>query len=110
VTWESLRDGVQRAAISAFALSEPATYKAQGGAPQSVRVIFRDQHSSLDVADGASVTTVAPVAHVRLGDLQASPIEGDELYVPGKSATYQVRDPQPDGEGMVKLVLVKIDP
>lgn len=82
-----------------------ATYV--GGAPVVTRAlpgILRAAHEEAAPADGwPGVSTVAPVYSCRAADLPPGAGAGDGFTLDG--ATYEVRDIQPDGTGLARLIL-----
>ncbi|MCX8017229.1 MAG: hypothetical protein N2690_04935 [Rhodocyclaceae bacterium] len=90
----------QRAALAAF--GEPATIFSDGRRID-VRGIFHAAHRAIEIVVDAPVSTVRPVLAVRACDLPQAPGEGDLVEVAGRR--YGVVDRQPDGFGMLTLVL-----
>lgn len=95
---------------------EAVTYKpleSQPTAPEfQLTVIFEAQHEILleEVADSetkaAGHSTTAPVLTARLADFAEYPMQGDHVTIRGTE--YRVWDPQPDGQGMIDLLLRKV--
>lgn len=107
MSWEELTAGVQRACVSTFGATAAPFYRPHGAGPgYTLPGIFRDEAVEVDAGDGVSISSVAPVLHVRRADMQADPMEDDEVDVRGR--TYQVKNRQPDGEGMLLLMLLEV--
>lgn len=90
----------QRAALSAF--GEPAVVEIDGQ-PVSVVGLFHAAHAALEIVQDAPVSTVRPVLTVREADVPQRPAEGDRVMAAGR--VYRIVDAQPDGLGMITLVL-----
>lgn len=104
MTWEELTAGVQRACVSTFGATAAPFYRPGGGVPgYTLPGIFRAAHAEIETGERTKVTSARPTLHVRRADMQADPAVDDEVDVHG--ASYQVKDRQPDGEGMLTLVL-----
>lgn len=68
--------------------------------------IFMAAHEAVDVSTETPVSTVQPVLEVRTKDLPDGVEESDSVEVRGLS--YVVADVQPDGYGILKLLLHKV--
>jgi hypothetical protein len=69
----------------------------------SCRAVFDQAHQLVELSGDVPVTTTRPVLDVVLADLPAVPTIGAAVIVDG--TTYEIRDVQPDGQGMAKLTL-----
>lgn len=103
--FSSLAAGIHAAA--GMALGEDAVFtpvkSAPGHDPIPLRGIWNGVAELVDVGNEARVSTTAPILDIRLSDLPGLPKDGDLVEVLGK--TYRVIDAQPDGQGMVRLIL-----
>lgn len=82
----------------------PATYMPQVGAQTSVSVIFDNDHLAVDMGVGIPVSSLNPRGLLRLSDIPNCRA-GDKLRI-GKDL-YLIRDPRPDGNGLVAVELKK---
>lgn len=102
---------MQRSAVRIYRdHREPALYRAtsSGVEHEIPDYIFRDAHEEQDLSPlEDAVSSRAPEIDFRLADLPVAPVQGAYVYVPRKAQWYTVADVQPDGEGMVKLPLVR---
>ena len=103
---------VTRAVLDQFAvevLFYPLVSDGAGAFAYTVRGIFDADHEMVltEVAkseqDSAGHSSTGPVLMVRLAELAAAPKPGDRVTIAGK--IYGIWDVQPDGEGVVDLVL-----
>lgn len=85
-----------------------AAYAQAGGGSMALRGIFDRQHLAIDAGDGA-VTGFAVVFTCRSDDLAllsaGRALQGDTITIDGEG--WEVVEPQPDGTGIVTLVLRK---
>ncbi|MEM7308899.1 MAG: hypothetical protein AAF682_19610 [Planctomycetota bacterium] len=81
-------------------------------AGESLRGIFRDAWADVDVGLEVGVRDVQPTLDVRLAHLPEEPRERGRLVVNTLAGPthFEIVDAQPDGEGMTKLVLHRVDP
>lgn len=81
---------------------EPVTYAGQGIDPVTVSGIFTAAH--LMASPGmAPVSTTAPVLVIGAAQLPFAPAAGDEIT--RGAEVWRVADPQPDGTGLIRLIL-----
>lgn len=90
----------QRAALSTF--GQEALFVIDGRRC-AARGIFVAAHESIKLIGDAPVSSVQPALTVRASDLPAAPVDGDEVEVNGRH--YVIVDCQPDGYGMLRLIL-----
>lgn len=69
--------------------------------------IFMAAHESVDVSTGIPVSAVQPVLEVKERDLPDGVDEGDTVNV--RCVSYVVADVQPDGHGVLKLFLHRMN-
>lgn len=101
-----MADRVLKKTISTFKTA--ATYTpADLSTPYSIDGVFNQAYQSTDPDTGVVVTSIHPIFGIRLADLTAAPVEGDQVTVTGYG-TYKVLDSQRDGEGGATLTLHKI--
>jgi hypothetical protein len=77
------------------------------GAPYSINGIFDDAYQAVDPNNGTVVSSITPVFKTAESFLQAPLVRGDQITING--ITYKIRDPQPDGVGVVDLFLTEVD-
>ena len=109
VDWRTMTAGVQKLARGVF--GTPAVYRVGGnGAGVAIRGIFRDAATDVVVELRVDAAMVAPVFDVLEADLPvgAHANEDDTVELTDHGgATYRVRDFEPDGEGILRLVLTE---
>lgn len=93
---EAMESFGEAVAFEAPVMVDPAT-------PFGGRGKFDAAHEAVDVGGEAGVSSTTPVLTVRLADFVTAPRDGSRLTVRGER--YEVYDPQPDGQGGVKLLL-----
>lgn len=85
------------------------TYTPLSGSAIAFTGIFDDAHLAVEMGGEAAVSTTAPVLTCRADDLDTLSLgearQGDGVEIGG--ASYTVTDVQPDGTGIVMLVLEK---
>ena len=92
--------GVGRVFTSA--LGEGVTYTPQGGAGVSVRGVFTRNYVAVGADGDLSVESVSPAVSVRAADAPNA-AQGDGMTVGAQD--YTVVEVQPDGFGMITLIL-----
>ena len=114
VDWRNLTAGVQEKSRATF--GTPALYRVDDqGAGVEIRGIFRDASIDVIVDLRADAAMLAPAFDVLVTDLPAGALDDEndtvELTDPpphipaGKR--WRVRDDEPDGEGMTRLLLTE---
>lgn len=88
-------------------MGEPVTYT-RGQSTTQVDGVFQDSHVALDPETGVQVRSRQPVVLLKRDELPWDPKQGDTVVV--RSATYRVRDAQPDGHTGWLLMLHKTNP
>ncbi|MGX0875926.1 hypothetical protein ACSSV4_000598 [Roseovarius sp. MBR-154] len=83
-----------------------AQYTPQGGALIEVPGIFTAAHARVLDGAGPGVSSVSPVFAIFEDALPESPAQGDTLDLRGQS--WRVADLEPDGTGMVRLILERL--
>lgn len=105
MSWLEEADGLIDEAMEAF--GEPAAFEApvvvKPGTPFGGRGKFDEAHDAVEIGGEAPVSSSAPVLTVRLADFAVVPVQGNRLTVRGKR--FEIWDPQPDGQGGLRLVL-----
>lgn len=100
-----LAAGIHAAAV--LALGEHAVFtpakSSAGHDPIPLRGIWNGAAELIDVGNEARMSGTAPILDIRLSDLPATPEDGDRVEVLGRN--FRVIDAQPDGHGMVRLIL-----
>jgi hypothetical protein len=88
--------------------ADVATYNPASGASYSVNGIFDAAYKSVDPNSGATVSTEQPIFTMAAADVRSGrPIQGDTITI--AEIEYKIRDPQPDGKGLITLFLTEID-
>jgi len=82
------------------AFGRPVNYLPQAGGDASIRAVFQPAREAEDASPG-----VYAVLFVRLADLPAAPVRGDEVEIEG--VCYKVFDIEADSEGAAVLRLRK---
>ena len=102
MAWSDFAHSVLEACVTTF--GRDVTYRSTQGS-QSLKGIFDAAHQIISLQDGLEYSTIKPTLGIRLSDLEASPIQGDEVVI--ESIRHQVVDIQPDGQGGALLILQK---
>lgn len=88
---------------------EQATYTLQFGPSFSVNVVFDEAFQEVDLTAGTGITSVMPVAGVRLSEFPVGwdpeNAQGDEIYINSRAASYLIKEGRSDGHGWAKLLL-----
>ena len=87
-----------------FALAASYTLAA-GGAPSTVNGIFDNEFLAVDQASGVALSSQDPRLQCAVADLPGGYGSGDTLVI--EAVTYKARDFEPDGTGLVFIVLEK---
>ncbi|MBR0677952.1 hypothetical protein GXW77_17395 [Roseomonas alkaliterrae] len=97
-------DRLVNAAV-ARSFARPVEFRRGAQPPIQARGVFHRQHLALAMPDGAEVSAMQASLSVRLSDLPPGyvPQQGDEVTI--GADRWLVQDPQPDAEGMMRLVL-----
>ncbi|WP_430430198.1 head-tail joining protein [Oceanicaulis sp.] len=95
--------GVGRAFTTA--LGESVTYTPQGGAGVSVQGVFTRNYVAVGQDGDLSVESVSPAVSLQSSDAPSA-AQGDGVTVGAHS--YEVVEVQPDGFGMVVLILHEV--
>lgn len=70
--------------------------------------VFDAEYQVVDVnPDGTPSTSFRPVLGVRLALFPRAPAQNDKVFIPANGKTYVVKEPQADGHGHVKLMLME---
>ena len=85
-------------------MGEPITYR-RGQVVHQIRGVFQDAHVGLDPDTGMQVRSTQPIVLINERNLPLEPKQGDLVEV--RSASYRVRDAQPDGHTGWLLMLHK---
>jgi len=85
------------------AFARPLVYTPAGGGPVPVHGILTAPHAGIAAGGFPGLSTTAPVAVLALSDLPGDPVAGDLITESGN--VWRVADVQPDGTGMVRLIL-----
>ncbi len=98
-SWESAVSGLNAAVVNAF--GREVLYLPETGGQATVRAVFQAVREAEDASPG-----VYAVLFVRLADLAAAPIRGDEAEIGG--TRYKVFDIEGDAEGAAVLKLRQV--
>lgn len=85
---------------------EMVIYRPLAGGVCAVRGVFDANHTSIEIHDGATYSTVAPVLGIRLSDFGSSPVQGDRFEI--QNVPYDVTNVKPDGQGAAELTLRRV--
>jgi hypothetical protein len=96
--WEAAVSDLDAAVVQTF--GREVVYLAEAGSAATVRAVFQPAREAEDAAPG-----VYAVLFVRLADLPAAPVRGDEVEIEG--TRYKVFDIEADAEGAAVLRLRK---
>ena len=99
-SWESAVSDLDAAVVNAF--GREVLYMPESGGQATVRAVFQAVRESEDASPG-----VYAVLFVRLADLPAAPVRGDEVEI--ASARYKVFDIEADTEGAAVLRLRQVN-
>lgn len=83
------------------------TYTPGGGSAVTVQGIFDDVSVIVDDSR-AGLATTGPVVFLRLEDLTSDPVEDSAATITVGSVVYEVKEPQPDGLGGIRLLLHRV--
>jgi hypothetical protein len=95
-SWESAVSGLNAAVVNAF--GREVLYHPEAGGQATLRAVFQAVREAEDASPG-----VYAVLFVRLADLEAAPVRGDEVEIGG--VRYKVFDIEADTEGAAVLKL-----
>ena len=84
-------------------LGEPVTLS-RDTASYSLRGIFSEIHSEVDVDTGLNVTSAIPTLTINSADLAIDPSGNDRVTV-ADGRTFIIRETRPDGEGGIVLLM-----
>lgn len=105
MSWLDDADGVIDAAMVAF--GEPVSFDppivVKPGTPFGGRGKYDEKHAAVDLGGNADASTTVPVLTVRIADFSVIPQQDNRLTV--RQQRYSIYDPQPDGQGGLRLVL-----
>jgi hypothetical protein len=96
--WEAAVSGLNAAVVDTF--GREVLYLPEAGGAATVRAVFQPAREAEDASPG-----VYAVLFVRLADLHAPPVRGDEVEIGG--VRYKVFDIEADAEGAAVLRLRK---
>lgn len=99
-SWESAVSGLNAAVVDAF--GREVLYRPEAGGQATVRAVFQPVREPEDASPG-----LYAVLFVRLADLAAAPVRGDEVEIGG--TRYKVFDIEVDAEGAVVLKLRQVN-
>jgi hypothetical protein len=95
-SWGAVVSGLNAAVVQTF--GREVVYLPEAGGAATVRAVFQPAREVEDAAPG-----VYAVIFVRLSDLPAAPVRGDEVEIEG--VRYKVFDIEADAEGAAVLRL-----
>lgn len=102
--WDTITDGVMRAATQVF--GETVTYTPSGGSPVSKQGIFRSQYETVD-AEGFRILTEQPNLDIRNSDFSPLPAQNDIFTI--REIDYQVQTVHNDGDAGSTILLHEVD-
>jgi hypothetical protein len=98
--WEAAVSGLNAAVVNTF--GREVLYLPEAGGQAAVRAVFQPAREAEDASPG-----VYAVLFIRLADLPAAPVRGDEVEIEG--SRYKVFDIEADAEGAAVLRLRKVN-
>ena len=105
MSWLDEADGLIAEAMDSF--GEPVAFEAPvvvvPETPFGGRGKFDEHHEAVDLSGEAPVSSTALALTIRIADFDIVPQVGNRLTVRGQR--YEIYDPQPDGQGGIKLLL-----
>ncbi len=103
--WNERIARLNRRVMRPFEETEDAAYEHPAGTPfGSVRGVFDQEHQLLEVGGSVPISTPgAPMFDVLEDSLPPGYGQGDRVIV--RATLYEVVDVQPDGQGIVSLIL-----
>lgn len=114
--WPELRRNLQGVVVTTFAEREadgtPSwSYLRDGVAVvDELEAVQREEHAEIDLGLEATASSTLPELHVRLEDLPAGGANRRTDRVQNAAGErFRFEDEQPDGEGIVRLVLKEVD-
>lgn len=87
---------------------EAVTYTPGGGSPVALRAPLDEAYAVVELQAGVPVTSLRPVLDVRLADLAALPLQGDQFTRAKTGHVYEVAEVQIEGNGTAKLICLKV--
>ncbi len=96
--WEAAVSGLNAAVVDTF--GRAVLYLPEAGGAATVRAVFQPAREAEDASPG-----VYAVLFIRLADMPAAPVRGDEVEIEG--VRYKVFDIEADAEGAAVLRLRK---
>jgi hypothetical protein len=96
--WEAAVSGLNAAVVKTF--GRQVLYLPEAGGQAAVRAVFQPAREAEDASPG-----VYAVLFLRMADLPAAPVRGDEVEIDG--VRYKVFDIEADAEGAAVLRLRK---
>jgi hypothetical protein len=98
--WEAAVSNLNTAVVDTF--GRAVLYLPEAGGQAAIRAVFQPAREAEDASPG-----VYAVLFVRLADLPAAPVRGDEVEIEG--SRYKVFDIEADAEGAAMLRLRKVN-
>ena len=105
--WTELTPALNAQVQRVFA--DPVLYRQSERPPFTINGHFDEAYESVDLEAGVPVSSFQSILDVVLSDFSVPPKQGDEVTI-GTGITarkYLVSDPQPDGDGGARLLLLK---
>lgn len=96
---------VNRACTSTAGWGETTVFRPNLGTQETINAVFDSAHEMVTLSDGIPISSMRPVVDYTTADLTVQPAVGEQITVGG--ITYKITDLQPDGDGMVKAILLK---
>jgi len=99
--FKGLVDDLLGVAVPCF--GEKVTYRSKKGGQVSIEAVFDRDFQAVDPDTEALISTNQPMIGVRMRDLPAKPLKGDEVVI--GEETFRVVDSQEDGQGGASILL-----
>lgn len=106
MTWDELANQVLDKVLDTFDATD-AVYYPSDAEEFPIRAALSKAYVEVAVGVGAPVSSMRPIALVKLADLDRRPLPDDEIEI--HEIRYRIIDSQTDGEGGLTLVLNRIE-
>lgn len=106
IDWDAM---VLAPVMNAFSEDQLPIYTPRGGASfELADAVFDEAYTAVSTnGDGSESTTARPVLGVRLALFAQPPAQGDKVRIPRIGKTFVVSNPEADGHGHAKLLLME---
>ena len=106
--WKNVAGGVIDSAMRAFGESVQATYAPAAGGSFLVDLVFTAEREVVTTGDsGVEISSLRPVAGIRLSDFAARPVKGDRITIEGLQ--YDILDFHVDSAAVGGQLILKLE-